>query len=154
MQLRLLFATPEAEFVKVLDTVFDAALELTPIQVTRAVVAERTPLLARADAKADDVVVLDWSLVGPETPALVGELLQRNSDLRVVALLPEVQRQYRHQVWSAGACSSIPKEHIDQEWLSTILCVMHRAMEREMRLRAAFAAGEPVPALESGRCCA
>ncbi|MFN8464517.1 MAG: hypothetical protein U0X20_03165 [Caldilineaceae bacterium] len=153
MELRLLFATPEAEFVKVLDNVIDAALELTPIQVTRAAATERTALLARADGKADDIVVLDWSLVGPETPALVRELLQRNPDLRVVALLPEVQRQYRQQVWSAGACSSIPREHIDQEWLSTVLCVMHRAMEREMRLRAAFAAGEPLPVLQSGPCC-
>jgi DNA-binding NarL/FixJ family response regulator len=152
MQIRLLFATPEAEFLKVLDSVIGSALELTPLQVTTAAVAAREPLLQRVDAGADDVVVLDWSLGGPATPDLVRELLQRNQQLRVVALLPEIQRQYRQQVWSAGACSSIPKEHIDQEWLSSILCVMHRAMEREARLRAAYAAGEPLPA-PCGGCC-
>jgi DNA-binding NarL/FixJ family response regulator len=153
MQLRLLFATPEAEFLKVLESVIDSALDLTPLQVTTATVAAREALFHRVDAALDDIVVLDWSLAGPGTPGLVRELLQRNAQLRVVALLPEIQRQYRQQVWNAGACSSIPKEHIDQEWLSSILCVMHRAMEREVRLRAAFAAGELLPNVGGSSCC-
>ncbi len=55
--------------------------------------------------------------------------------MRIVALLPQSYRQYRHSVWEAGACSSIPKENIDQEWLSSILCVMQRSMQREASLR-------------------
>ena len=153
MLIRLLFATPEAEFLKLLDSVIETALELTPLEVTTAAVNARPALLQRIAAGDDDVIVLDWSLVGAATPDLVREILQRNSQLRVVALLPEIQRQYRQQVWSAGACSSIPKEHIDQEWLSSILCVMHRAMEREARLRAAYAAGDPLPILCGGPCC-
>jgi DNA-binding NarL/FixJ family response regulator len=154
MLIRLLFATPEPDFRKLLDSVIETALELTPLEVTTAAVDARLPLLARVDAYADDVVVLDWSIAGAGTPDLVREVLRRNPQMRVVALLPETQRQYRQQVWSAGACSSIPKEHIDQEWLSSILCVMHRAMEREARLRAAYAAGEPLPQLPGGSCCA
>ena len=134
MLIRLLFATPEAPFRKLLDSVIATALELTPLQVATAAVDAREPLLQRVEANADDVVVLDWSLVGPRTPALVREMLERNPQLRVVALLPEIQRQYRQQVWTAGACSSIPKEHIDQEWLSSILCVMQRAIQREAAL--------------------
>lgn len=153
MLIRLLFATPEASFRKLLDSVIETALDLTPLQVTTAAVATRQSLFDRVDAGQDDVVVLDWSLAGPGTPDLVREILQRNPQMRVVALLPETQRQYRQQVWAAGACSSIPKEHIDQEWLSSILCVMHRAMERELRLRAAYAAGEPLPQLPGGSCC-
>jgi DNA-binding NarL/FixJ family response regulator len=153
MLIRLLFATPEASFRKLLDSVIETALELTPLAVTTAAVAARPALLQRVEAGADDVIVLDWSLAGPGTPDLVREILRRNGQLRVVALLPEIQRQYRQQVWAAGACSSIPKEHIDQEWLSSILCVMHRAMEREARLRAAWAAGEPLPQLPGGPCC-
>ena len=45
MQLRLLFATPEAEFLKVLDSVIDSALELTPLQVVTTAVAARQTLL-------------------------------------------------------------------------------------------------------------
>lgn len=153
MPIRLLFATPEAEFRKLLDSVIETALELTPLPVTTAAVNARGPLIERVERGDDDVVVLDWSLAGPGTPDLVREILERNPQMRVVALLPETQRQYRRQVWNAGACSSIPKEHIDQEWLSSILCVMHRAMEREARLRAAIAAGEPLPALKGGPCC-
>jgi DNA-binding NarL/FixJ family response regulator len=133
--------------------VIETALELTPLEVTTAAVDARGPLLGRVDAYADDVIVLDWSLAGPGTPDLVREILGRNPQSRVVALLPEIQRQYRQQVWAAGACSSIPKEHIDQEWLSSILCVMHRAMEREARLRAAFAAGQPLSQPSAGSCC-
>jgi DNA-binding NarL/FixJ family response regulator len=153
MLIRLLFATPEAPFRKLLDSVIETALELTPLEVTTAAVEAKQLLMQRVDAYADDVIVLDWSLAGPGTPELVREMLGRNPQLRVVALLPEIQRQYRQQVWSAGACSSIPKEHIDQEWLSSILCVMHRAMEREARLRAAFAAGQPQPVLGGELCC-
>ena len=113
MLIRLLFATPEAEFLKLLDSVIETALELTPLEVTTAAVNARPALLQRIAAGDDDVIVLDWSLVGAATPDLVREILQRNSQLRVVALLPEIQRQYRQQVWSAGACSRIPTEHIN-----------------------------------------
>ncbi|MCB0162119.1 MAG: hypothetical protein KDD83_28475, partial [Caldilineaceae bacterium] len=74
------------------------------------------------------------------TPALVQEILAQNPQLRVVALLPENFRQYRQRVWDAGACNSIPKEHMEQEWFSSITCVMHRAMERERRLIAQYEA--------------
>ncbi len=137
MQLRLLFATPEAEFLELLKSVSCSALEFTPVHVTTAAATTKVALMQRVKAGADDVVVLDWSLGGAATPELVREILQCNPQVHVVALLPEVQRQYRQQVWDAGACSSIPKEHIDQEWLSSILCVMQRGMERAMRLRAA-----------------
>jgi len=40
--------------------------------------------------------------------------------------------------FNPGACNSIPKEHMEQEWFSSIICVMHRAMEREERLRAEY----------------
>jgi DNA-binding NarL/FixJ family response regulator len=153
MQLRLLFATPEAEFRTVLDTVIESALQLMPLQVSTAAVQSRDALLRRVADGADDVVVLDWSLAGAATPDLVREILHTNAQMRVVALLPETQRQYRQGVWNAGACSSIPKEHIDQEWLSSILCVMHRAMEREARLLAAFAARAAQPLLPGGSCC-
>jgi hypothetical protein len=85
------------------------------------------------DAHQDDIILLDWQLAGPQTPALVRDMLVRDPLLRVVTLLPEHQRQYRQLVWDAGACNGIPKEHIDQEWLSTVLCLMHRAMQREAR---------------------
>ena len=92
-----------------------------------------TELLARVDAHQDDIILLDWQVGGSQTPALVRDILSRNSLLRVVALLPEHQRQYRQLVWDAGACNGIPKEHIDQEWLSTVLCLMYRAMQREAK---------------------
>jgi DNA-binding NarL/FixJ family response regulator len=98
-------------------------------------------LLARVDAHQDDIILLDWQVAGAQTPALVREILQRNPLLRVVALLPEHQRQYRQLVWDAGACNGIPKEHMDQEWLSTVLCIMHRAMQREARFLEKVAEG-------------
>ena len=47
----------------------------------------------------------------------------------------------------------IPKEHIDQKWLSSILCVMYRAMQRELRLLATFGVGEPQPMREDRLHC-
>ena len=136
MLMRLLFAAPDDESLHLMHATLDSALCLTPLDVY--VVEARTleTLLARVDTYQDDIIILDWQIVGPKTPDLVRIILQRNSLLRVVVLLPEHHRQYRQQVWDAGACNGIPKEHIDQEWLSTVLCIMHRAMQREAKFLA------------------
>lgn len=111
-----------------------AALALVSHNVQMAHADSRQALLARALADQDDVIFLDWELVGPETPDLVTELVRINPRLRTVVLLPLQLRQYRQRLWEAGACSSIPKEYLDQEWLSSVLCLIRRAMEREARI--------------------
>ena len=133
MPMRLLFAASDQESLNLMHATLDSALCLTPLEVQIAEARTCSQLLARIDAYQDDIILLDWQLAGAQTPALVREILQRNPLLRVVALLPEHQRQYRQLVWDAGACNGIPKEHMDQEWLSTVLCIMHRAMQREAR---------------------
>ena len=109
------------------DTGMHSVLETWPASMSE------PELLARVDAQQDDIILLDWQVGGSQTPTLVRDILNRNPLLRVVALLPEHQRQYRQLVWDAGACNGIPKEHIDQEWLSTVLCLMYRAMQREAK---------------------
>lgn len=138
MEIRLLFATPDPESQALLDSLLASALELTPLNVTVNYAATQESLLARANAGADDVVVLDWLMAKSEMAALVATLLATNPQVRVVALLPESYRQYRKEVWQAGACSSIAKENMEQEWFSSVLCIMHRAMQREARLHALY----------------
>lgn len=134
MLLRLLFAVPDQPTEATMHSVLAAALELTPFEVTVATVHSRDALAHRLQAGLDDIVLLDWGIAEDTTPALVTSLLRAHPRLRIVALLPEHQRQYRCKVWDAGACNGIPKEYMDQEWLSTVLCIMHRAMEREAKL--------------------
>lgn len=136
MRMRLLFATPDDGSLNLMYAILESALCLTPLDVRVAEARTRAELIARVDADQDDIILLDWQIVGSETPDLVRNILRRNPLLRVVALLPEHHRQYRQQVWDAGACNGIPKEHMDQEWLSTVLCIMHRAMQREAKLLA------------------
>lgn len=138
MEIRLLFATPDAESQALLNSLLASALELTPLHVTVNYATTPEALLARTQAGADDVVVLDWLMAKSETAALVAQLSAANPQVRVVALLPESYRQYRKQVWQAGACSSIAKENMEQEWFSSVLCIMHRAMQREARLHALY----------------
>ncbi|MEJ5248964.1 MAG: hypothetical protein WHS90_14405 [Caldilinea sp.] len=138
MEIRLLFASPDPQSQTLFRSLLAAALELTPLQVRDECVDTVEALLARTDAAADDVVVLDWLMAEAETPALVSTLLARNPQLRIVALLPHGYRQYRREVWQAGACSSIAKENMEQEWFSSVLCIMHRAMQREARLHAYY----------------
>ena len=138
MHIRLLFASPDPGSLALLQSIRDSAVDLMCFTTATASVADAEALLARVDEELDDVILLDWPMAEAGTPALVEELLTRNRTLRVVVLLPENYRQYREQVWYAGACNSIPKEHMEQEWFSSILCVMHRAMEREERLRADY----------------
>lgn len=138
MRIRLLLAAPDDESIDLLQTLLAEAAQLLPFDVAGAVVQGRDALIARARQRQDDVVLLDWSMGGAGSPELVRELLQINPTLRLMVLLPTHLRQYRMQIWQAGACSSIPKERLDQEWLSSALCIMHRAMEREVRMRASL----------------
>ena len=138
MEIRLLFASPDPKLQALFRTLLAAALELTPLHVRDEYIDAREELLARTDAGVDDVVVLDWLMAEAETPALVSTLLAHNPQLRIVVLLPQGYRQYRREVWQAGACTSIAKENMEQEWFSTVLCIMHRAMQREARLHAYY----------------
>jgi DNA-binding response OmpR family regulator len=131
--MRLLFAVPEPGSIDLMYSILDSALCLTPLTVSFTEARTLGELRSRVEQRLDDVILLDWDMVQADTPQLVTELLTDNPLLRVVVLLPQSSRQYRKLVWEAGACNGIPKEFMDQEWLSTVLCIMHRAMERESK---------------------
>ena len=156
VELRLLYATPDIDSLELLESLLVSALELTPLQVTTAHVDSTAMLIARADNRADDIILLDWPMAQAATPELVHDLLEHNPQLRIVALLPASYRQYRREVWRAGACSSIAKENMEQEWLSSILCVMHRAMQREAKLHAFYTTNrQPTADIKAtDMCCA
>lgn len=138
VKMRLLLATPDAESRDLLRALLALALDLMCLDVTTAEARTPTDVMAHVEAHCEDVILLDWAMAEAETPALVRTILQANPQLRVIVLLPDRVQQYRQLVWDAGACNSIPKEHMEQEWLSSVLCVMHRAMEREARLLRMF----------------
>jgi DNA-binding NarL/FixJ family response regulator len=134
MMIRMLLAIPATEEMALIHSILDSALDLTCLDVTTAEVHNRDGLMARISADQDDVVLLDWDIAHEQTPDLVREILALNRRLRIVVLLPLSHRQYRQSVWDAGACNGIPRDHMDQEWLSTVLCLMQRAIERERRI--------------------
>lgn len=129
--MRLLLATPNSETLGLMRSLLDAALCLVPLDVEADSVADQAALLQRAALHRDDVILLDWQLAGAGSPDLVRAIFEVHPRARVVALLPDQLRQYRQRIWDAGACSSIPTERLDQEWLSSALCIMSRAMARE-----------------------
>ena len=142
MRIRLLVASTDPECHTLVRSMLNEALCLIPQDVMTHVVHSRQELEERLALEQDDIVFLDWSIAGPETPGLVRALLKQHPRLRIVALLPLHLRQYRQAVWEAGACNGMPREHMDQEWLSSMLCVMQRSMEREAQL-AQLAEGRP-----------
>ena len=134
MSIRVLLASADPQNLDVQHMLLEASSALVCFEIETAAVGDVEALWARVEAERDDVILLDWGLVAAQTPELVRALLASKPRLRIVALLPQGYRQYRERVWEAGACSSIPQEHMDQEWLSSILCVMQRAMQREASL--------------------
>lgn len=134
MNMRLLIVTPDEESLHLMHSLIEAALALVPLDVTVESVGTQAELEERVVQDVDDVIFLDWPIAEAGTPDLVSHILERNPRLRVVALLPLHLRQYRLSTWCAGACNSVPKEYMDQEWLSSLLCLMWRAMERERRI--------------------
>lgn len=154
MNIRLLIATPDRRSLALLQSVVNATRDLTCFVVTDAAAASHEMLMQQVDAATTDVILLDWEMAKAATADLVREILSHHPCMRIVVLLPAHQRQYRQLVWEAGACNSIPKEYVEQEWLSSILCVMVRAMQREARLRAEYTSSIAVAALadESTLC--
>jgi AmiR/NasT family two-component response regulator len=144
MRIKVLFATPDQQSLDLLNSLLASAADLFCPEVEADSVNSRAALIERISTAVDDVVFVDWLMAESATPALVEDLVACNPKIRIVALLPLHYRQYRERVWDAGACNSIPKEHMDQEWLSSILCVMYRAMQREQKLRIELACVAPV----------
>ena len=139
MSIHLVLAAPNLDTLDLLYQLLDAALGLIRHDLVVAEARSEDELIDRVELAIDDVILLDWDLAGPATPDLVRDVLGRNPRLRTMVLLPQALRQYRETLWDAGACVSIPKEMIDQEWMSTALCLMRRAIERETKLALAFA---------------
>ncbi|MCB0044484.1 MAG: hypothetical protein KDD92_03545 [Caldilineaceae bacterium] len=140
LPVKVLFATSDEQSLALLHSLLNSAVDLMCFEVHAASTTTQEELRARVAAQMDDVIFLDWDVAEAGTPMLVETLIQQNPQIRAVVLLPLDHRQYREKVWCSGACNSIPKEHMDQEWLSSILCVMYRAMQREQVLRAELAA--------------
>lgn len=136
MTIRLVFAAKDSTTTELLDRLLDATRPLLTFDVVAQHVSSPAELCERAVTGMDHVVLLDWGLAEAGTPSLIEKLFHCDATLRVVALLPQSQVQYRTSVWTVGACASIPREQVDQEWLASVLCVVQRAMMREARLHA------------------
>lgn len=134
VSIHLLIAVPDPISQELMITLLDAARQMSPIQVEASQAVTQEDLVQRVAKKIDDVVFLDWQLAEAGTPDLAGELMRINPKIRIVVLLPFQLRQYRQCLWETGICSCMPKEHLDQEWLCSVLCLINQSMEREARL--------------------
>jgi CheY-like chemotaxis protein len=143
IKIRLLMVAPDTESLDLMQSLLNAAQTLVPLNVEVNRAWSHMELLWRARANLDDLIFLDWQLAEAETPNLVRELTSINPKLRIIVLLPLKLRQYRQCLWDAGVCSSIPKENLDAEWLSSALCLISRAMERERRATITFDNAQP-----------
>jgi DNA-binding NarL/FixJ family response regulator len=132
--MRLVIAAPDAESVALYRSLLASAIRLLPLEIDAHVVTSRAEL--DNEAHDADAVLLDWLLAGADTPQYLRALRALNPALRTIVVMPLAVRQYRTCLWDAGACVGLPKEHLDQEWLLSMLCLMSRAMEREQRARA------------------
>lgn len=146
MKIRVLLAVQTEGCADLMRTLLDAALQLVPLEIRVDQARTRVRLMERVRSSRDDVVFLDWDLAGASTPDLVRQITGSNPRIRVVALLPGHLRQYHQRLWAAGACSSMPKEYMDQEWLSGLLCFINRAMTRERSIKAGPGASLALPA--------
>ena len=69
--IRLLFASPDADSRRLFDAILRAALEMTPLGIDVAHAVDMDDLRRRVDARASDVVVLDWLMAQEGTPCLL-----------------------------------------------------------------------------------
>jgi DNA-binding NarL/FixJ family response regulator len=135
MNIRLLIAAPDPDSIELYDSLLSSALQLLPLDIDVSHATTRAGLTQRVAAQEADVLLIDWLLAGAETPDYLRELVGLNPRLRTIVVMPLHLRQYRTCLWEAGACVGLPKEHLDQEWLLSMLCLINRAIEREERLK-------------------
>ena len=135
MSLRLAIAAPDADSIALYRSLLESARRLLPLDIVAREVTTREELTHRAGEREADLLLLDWLLAGADTPEYVRELVTLDPALRTIIVMPLHLRQYRTCLWNAGACVGVPKEHLDQEWLLSMLCLVTRAMERQERLR-------------------
>jgi hypothetical protein len=135
MHIRLLIAAPDPDSLALYDSLLNSALELLPLDIAVSHAATTAELTQRVTAQSVDVLLLEWPVAAAETPAYLHELVALHPGLRTIVVMPLQLRQYRACLWAAGACVSLPKEHLDQEWMLSMLCLINRAMEREARLQ-------------------
>ena len=134
MSARLLVAAPDAESLALYRALIASAEALLPLGIQTEYVESRAALTNRVGEHAADVLLYDWELSGAETPDYMRELIALDPRLRTIIIMPLALRQYRQCLWQAGVCVGLPKEHLDQEWLLSMLCLVTRAMQREERL--------------------
>lgn len=132
--MRLLVAAPDDEGLKLYRGLIASAEALLPLGFATEYVLSRPALTALVSRHAADVLLYDWELTGSETPDYMRELIALDPRLRTIIIMPLALRQYRQCLWQAGVCVGLPKEHLDQEWLLSMLCLVTRAMQREERL--------------------
>jgi DNA-binding NarL/FixJ family response regulator len=135
MKIRLLIGAADDDSLELYATLLNSALDLVPLDVIARHVRGRHEISERVAAGEADVLLLDWSVANGDTCEYVRELLAADRRLRTIIATPLSMRQYRACLWEAGACVGLPKEHLDQEWLLSMLCLITRAMEREDRVR-------------------
>jgi DNA-binding NarL/FixJ family response regulator len=133
MTIRLLIGAPDPESIRLYDSLLESALRLLPLDIVADHAATSEETIQRVAGGAVDLLLLDWALAGGDTPAFLRHLVELSARLRTIIVMPLHLRQYRSCLWQAGACVGLPKEHLDQEWLLSMLCLINRAMEREQR---------------------
>jgi DNA-binding NarL/FixJ family response regulator len=141
MSIRLLIATADDEWGKLYRSLVDHALRLLPLDIVAREVTSQESLTRSVRDHEADVVLLDWLVAEAATPDYLRELLALDPSLRTIVTMPLHLRQYRACLWEAGACVGVPKEHLDQEWVLSMLCLITRAMAREARVRDDVLAG-------------
>jgi len=135
MTVRLLLAVQDSSIRALLDRVIEATRPLLAFAVEVQVEDTRNALCARVAAGSADLLLLDWSIAATDASELIEELSRCNANLRAVALLPHTQMQDRTPLWTTGVWAAIPREHLDSEWLASILCLVKCLMAREAGLR-------------------
>jgi len=134
MCVRLLVAAPNDESLALYRALIISAESLLPLGLDTDFVSERKALETRVAAQSADILLYDWELSGADTPDYMRELIALDPKIRTIIVMPLALRQYRQCLWQAGVCVGVPKEHLDQEWLLSMLCLVSRAMQREARL--------------------
>ncbi|MBI4277967.1 MAG: hypothetical protein HY660_05875 [Armatimonadetes bacterium] len=136
MAFHLLLAEKDAEFRRTLVELVQAVRVRLPVALDCDVTSSPEETREQVARRQPDALLLDWHIAAEGTPEFIRDLQALDPGIRILVLLPGDARQYRLAVWAAGACAGIPRERVEAEWLTTAVCIMQRAMQREANLRA------------------
>jgi DNA-binding NarL/FixJ family response regulator len=119
-RLRMLFADANSDFQESVRQLVDAV----GTEVSLIYASDGKEALTKAFSARPHLVLADFGLPRMEALDLVRQIKQRLPETRVIVMLSVNSKEYRLAAQEAGACATVSKPALNEDWMRMVLCLL------------------------------